>query len=115
MKKIIIGLSGLVILAFAVILFTNAQTSKKDTNKPATEVSKDCAACPSAATCPEATATKAAACDMTKCTEGKCDPATCKDGKCDPATCKKCTDKNCEAKAGNAAKCAACPEKAVVK
>lgn len=126
MKKVIIGLSGLVILAFVVILFTNAQTGTKAKATPATEVSKDCASCPSAATCTEATAAtaKAAACDMTKCKEGKCDPATCKDckdaakcaeGKCDPTTCKTCVDKKCEVKTTEAANCAGCPSKAVIK
>jgi hypothetical protein len=113
MKKVIIGLSSVVILAFAVVLFVNAQNAPQEVKKAAatTEVSKDCAKCPSAATCtkvsgpnataPEAKAAtkacdpakcKAAGCDMTKCKEGKCDPATCKtkcaEGKaCDPAKC----------------------------
>jgi len=104
MKKAIIGLSGLVVLAFVVILFTNAQTSTKAKDKPGTEISKDCANCPSAATCTEAKTAEDAACDMTKC-EGKCDPAKC-------ATCK---DKKCEVKTTEAAGCAGCPSKAVIK
>ena len=123
MKKVIIGLSGLVVLAFVVILFTNAQTSTKAKDKPGTEISKDCANCPSAATCTEAKTAEAAACDMTKC-EGKCDPAKCatckdaakcKEGKCDPATCATCKDKKCEVKTTEAAGCAGCPSKAVIK
>jgi hypothetical protein len=107
MKKVIIGLSGLVILAFVVILFTNAQTGTQEVKKPATEVSKDCAKCPTAATCasasgPKVTETKAATCDPAKCKEAKCDMTKCKEGKCDPATCKtKCAEatggmKNCD-------------------
>jgi hypothetical protein len=71
MKKVIIGLSGMIVLAFVVILFVNAQSSKSDTKKPATEVTSKCAACPSASTCTEmkqtttATAT-ASCCDTTK-------------------------------------------------
>jgi hypothetical protein len=73
MKKVIIGLTGMVILAVVVILFVNAQSSKAVASKPATEVASKCGACPSAATCPEmkgttttATATTAACCDSTK-------------------------------------------------
>lgn len=108
MKKVIIGLSGIVILAFAVILFVNAKSSTTEVKKAATEVSKDCANCPSAATCTSMTESKtAASCDMTKCKDAKCDPAKCKEGKCDPA---KCTG-TCDMKTGEAKTCdpAACP------
>ena len=109
MKKVIVGLSGLVILAFVVILFTNAQTSKQEVKKATTEVSKDCAKCPTASTCtkmteakgPNATATTAAACDM-----AKCDMTKCKEGKCDPATCKtKCAEGKGDMKNCDMAKC----------
>jgi hypothetical protein len=96
MKKIIIGLSSIIILALAVILFTNARNENTEVKKAATEVSKDYAKCPSASKCANMTDTKSAACEMTKCKEAKCDPATCKkncaDAKgdmknCDPAKC----------------------------
>jgi hypothetical protein len=121
MKKIIIGLSGLVVLAFAVVLFTNAQASKQEVKKAATEVSKDCGKCPSASTCPEAAKTKVAgpnageakiegskagACDMAKCKAAGCDMTKCKEGKCDPATCKaKCAEAKSEMKGCDPAKC----------
>jgi hypothetical protein len=113
MKKVIIGLSGLVILALVVILFTNERTGTKEVKKAATEVSKDCAKCPSASTCTKMTETKAAACDMTKCKEGKCDMTKCKEGKCDLATCKtNCAKANGEMKNCDPAKC---PMKSTVK
>jgi len=72
MKKVIIGLSGMVIIAIVVILFVNAQSSKAEDKKATTEVAAKCAGCKDAATCPEmkatatATAGKAACCDSTK-------------------------------------------------
>jgi hypothetical protein len=125
MKKAIIGLSSVIILAFAIILFVNAQSGPQEVKKAATEVSKDCAKCPSAATCtkvsgPNATATASATstststatCDPAKCKAAGCDMTKCKEGKCDPATCKV----NCASK-GDMKACdpAKCPMKAVVK
>jgi hypothetical protein len=101
MKKIIIGLSGLVVLAFLTVLVVNAQDKDKKGTKAKSEVTHDCSKCPSAATCASSTSAPEAAvapddttkckakCDPAKCKEGKCDPAKCKEGKCDPATCKK--------------------------
>lgn len=126
MKKVIIGLSGLVVLAVAVILFTNARTSPQEAKKAATEVSKDCGKCPSAATCPQAAAAKvsgpntagpatAAAktmtCDPAKCKAAGCDMTKCKEAKCDPATCKA----TCEAKSEMKACPATCPMASKVK
>jgi hypothetical protein len=111
MKKAIIGLSGLVILAFVIILFTNAQTGTQEVKKAATEVSKDCSKCPTASTCtkasgPNVTETKAV-------TATTCDPAKCKEAKCDPATCKVvCASAKGDTKACDPAKC---PKKAAVK
>jgi hypothetical protein len=121
MKKAIIGLSGLVILAFVIILFTNAQTGTQEVKKAATEVSKDCSKCPTASTCtkasgPNVTETKAVTattCDPAKCKEAKCDMTKCKEGKCDPATCKVvCASAKGDTKACDPAKC---PKKAAVK
>jgi hypothetical protein len=86
MKKIIISISGLLMLAFVVILFVNAQNSPGDKKKASTEVSVNCGKCPSAAVsekmCPQS-----ASCDPAKCKEAKCDPATCK-ANCAAAKCK---------------------------
>jgi len=52
MKKVIIGLSGIVLVAFIVVMVANASTGDpKDAKKATTEVSKDCGKCPSAAAC----------------------------------------------------------------
>ncbi len=65
MKKIIIGLSGIVLVALVVVLFTNASVGDpKDSKKAQTEVSKDCGKCPSAAKC--AGASEAKTCDHAK-------------------------------------------------
>jgi len=75
MKKVIIGLSGMVIIAVVVILFVNAQSSKAESTKPATEVASKCAACPSASTCTEMKqTTTASCCDSTK-TAAACETA----------------------------------------
>jgi len=97
MKKVILGLSGILVAAFVVVLFVNAQNAPQEAKKaagPAT-AKTECAACPSTAACSTAgTAKKAETvkCDPAKCKEMGCDPAKCKEGKCDDATCKaKCT------------------------
>jgi len=88
MKKALITLGSIAILAFVTVVIVNASSSDKDTKKAKTEVSKEAKCDP--ATCP---AHKDGA---------KCDPATCpahKDGaKCDPATC--AASKECEKKCG---------------
>jgi hypothetical protein len=109
MKKVIIGLSVVAVLAVVVILFTNSRTSTPEVKKAATattEMSKDCGKCPSAATCEKMTDSKGPACDMAKSKEAKgevtasnevkpaagatkaCCPEAKTDAKsCDPATC----------------------------
>jgi hypothetical protein len=113
MKKVILGLSGILVAAFVVIMFANAQNAPQEVKKgpvTATEVSKDCAKCPTAATCTKMTETKTAdvkACDPAKCKEMGCDPTKCKEGKCDPATCKATCTASKEATAG----CGGCMKK----
>lgn len=92
MKKVLIGLSCLVLLTLTVILFTNARTGIQDVKKSTTEVSKDCTKGPSSATCTKMTGTKTGCCDMTKCKAGKWDPAACKIN----CTVSKCCMKNCD-------------------
>ena len=84
MKKLLISIGSLLIMAFVVVLFVNAIDSKKDTKKAKTEVKKVEAALPSSTTCNHSTGDKTTACDPEKCEELNCDH---KDGKCDPATC----------------------------
>jgi hypothetical protein len=111
MKKVILGLAGIVMLALVLVLFVNAQSTPQEVKKPAKEAAMDCGKCPSAAsaTCVPKTETMtatAAKCDPAKCKELGCDPAKCKEGKCDPATCKALTAEN------KAAASACCPASA---
>jgi hypothetical protein len=98
MKKLIIGLSGVIVLALAVVLFVNAGTSTTDTKKATTEVKADCAKCPSAATCTDAPKSEAAstASSQAEGTEAKAPTKTC----CPEA-----------AQMTTAATCAGCPMK----
>lgn len=90
MRKIIIGLSGIVLVAFFVVLIANASTGDpKDPKKATTEMSKDCAKSPTAAAC--ADKAEAKACGDTKTAEAKPCAAPCK------ATAE--AKKDCEAKA----------------
>jgi len=81
MKKLLIGVGSVLIMAFVLVLFVNAKDTPKDPKKAKTETVKTEAPAPCSATCSSSKADAAA----------KCDPATCtahKEGeKCDPATC----------------------------
>ncbi len=99
MKKVIFGISALVILAFVVLTTVNAQSDEKKDKKAKTEAVKDCSKCPSAATCETAAGEAPIPGSNVKHADMNCDPAKCKEGKCDPA-CKAGCDK-----AGPDAKC----------
>jgi hypothetical protein len=75
MKKLLISIGSLLVMAAIVVLFVNANDSKKETKKAKADVEAAAPCCSQPAA--EATAS--------------CDPATCtahKEGeKCDPATC----------------------------
>ena len=49
MKKVIIGLSAVLISAFVVVLAVNAQDKPQETKKSCTEMAKDGSKCPAAA------------------------------------------------------------------
>jgi hypothetical protein len=51
MKKVIIGLSSLIILAFVVLLFVNAGVSSKEEKKAATETCASGTPCPDSSPC----------------------------------------------------------------
>jgi hypothetical protein len=86
MKKIIILISGLLLLAIVVIKVANAQISTQEVKKAATEKKMDCGKnCQTSKTC-----------DPSKCKEGKCDTTKCKAScsnmksqmkNCDPSKC----------------------------
>lgn len=79
MKKVLIGLSALVMLSFAVLLFVNAKSATLKSKKAATEAVAKCAATGECA----GVKCEKAACNQTTCDQAKCDK------KCDPATCPK--------------------------
>jgi len=80
MKKLLISIGSILIMAFVVILFVNATESKKDTKKAKSETTKTEVVAPCSATCTHATCDKPATCDTETCSAHK-------DGKCDPAIC----------------------------
>ncbi len=116
MKKVLIGLGSVLIMAFMVVLVANANNSTQDGKKPKTEVKKDCSKCPNAATCDPSTAHKTMTCDPEKCKAAGCDPAKCKTAGCDPANCKaKCEKAGTEGKQCNPANCQGHAKEPVVK
>jgi len=69
MKKVILGLSGILVAALVIVLFVNAQKGPDETSKAAKSATEECAGCPSAATCAgmkteTATATATVKCDV---------------------------------------------------
>lgn len=91
MKKVIIGLSGIILVAFIVVLVANASTGDpKETKKATTELSKDCAKCPAAANCADKAETKK--CCETKTAESKPCAASCKTPCSASADAKKCDE-----------------------
>jgi hypothetical protein len=84
MKKLLISIGTILIMACVVVLFINANGSKQESKKAKTEVKKETAAEPCSAACIKSAPDKKAACDPAKCKEmGSGDKA----GKCDPAAC----------------------------
>jgi len=104
MKKVILGISALVILMFVVIAAVNAQSDQKKEKKAKTESVKDCSKCPSAATCDMVAGEDPIPGSQAKHAKANCDPATCKEGKCDAACKANCTKTGTDS-ACNPAKC----------
>ena len=91
MKKVIIGISAVLVSAFVIILAVNAQTNPQETKKCATAVSKDCPKGATTSACCKmkyGTTAEAKPCEKAKCTAKACDPANCKEAKCNPEECK---------------------------
>jgi len=82
MKKLLISIGSLLILTFVVVLFVNAEGSKKDPKKAKTET----VTTPCPAACTDGAAAKTAPCDPATCTVHK-EGAQQKTAGCDPATC----------------------------
>ncbi len=87
MKKALISIATLLLLASVTFLFINATGSDKDrkNKKAATEVKKGAGKCEMQGTC-KMVADKKSSCDPEKCKEMNCEK---KDAKCDPANCPK--------------------------
>jgi hypothetical protein len=91
MKKVIIGISAVLVSAFVIILAVNARNNPQETKKATTEVSKDCPKGQSASGCCKmkyGTTAETKPCDMSKCKEKGCDPANCKEAKSNAEGCK---------------------------
>jgi hypothetical protein len=104
MKKVIIGISVVLISAFVIILAVNAQNKPQETRKCTTEASKDCPKGTNTSGCCKmkyGTTAETKPCDMTKCKEKGCDPASCKEGKCSHEGCKA----KCETASGDGKQC----------
>jgi hypothetical protein len=89
MKKIIVTISGLLLVAVVVIKVANAQSTPQEVKKASTEVKMDCGKCPSSAACAKMTEGKttcAKVCDHAKC-KTSCSTAKAEMKKCDPAKC----------------------------
>jgi len=71
MKKVLIGISFVVILAVVAVLFVNAKNAPVEAKKVSTEMSEGCGGCPTAT---PACATKT---EMKTAEAKECDPATC--------------------------------------
>ena len=105
MKKILIVLSGLLLIAVVIIKVANAQSTPQEVKKASTETKMDCGKCPSASSCAkmaDARTTNAKVCDPAKCKEVKCDTTKCTTScstsgtsmkSCDPAKCTGMTKK----------------------
>jgi hypothetical protein len=103
MKKVIIGLSAILISAFVVILVVNAQDKPQATKKSCTEMSKDGSKCPAAtSSCCKmkyGTTGEVKASDKENCKETAGCKTKCKEGKCEHESCKgTCTTDSGEAK-----------------
>lgn len=107
MKKVIIGLSAVLISAFVIILAVNAQDKPQETKKSCTEMAKDGSKCTAASSsCCKmkyGTTAEAKACDKEK---AGCE-AKCKEGKCEHESCKSAT----AAASGEAKKCCGAEKK----
>ena len=91
MKKVIIGLSAILISAFVIILTVNAQDKPQETKKSCTEMAKNGSKCPAAASScskvKDGTTAEVKSCDKEK---AGCE-ANCKEGKCEHESCKSAT------------------------
>jgi hypothetical protein len=95
MKKVIIGVSAVLLSAFVILLAVNAQDKPQETKKCCTEMAKDGSKCPAAeSSCNKmkyGTTAEAKASDKETCKGKAACEAKCKEGKCDHESCKSAT------------------------
>jgi hypothetical protein len=84
MKKVLVSVGSILIMAFLVVLFVNANDSVKDPKKAKAEGKKTETAMPCSSACSQSPENKTATCNLEKCKELNCSPES---GKCDPTTC----------------------------
>lgn len=99
MKKVLVGITGLAILAFVAVLTISAKSQNEDKQKDVTEV-VETAACGSSSACMGNAEAAGSGCSMTanatkECNHEKCTDCTCEPGKCDGNCSDKCTG-SCE-------------------
>ena len=99
MKKVIVGLSGIFIASFLIILISAAQNAPKEPKKAQTEMSKDCSKSTAASSCDEKAKAKSS------------DPAKCADAKKGKADCNTPCPASKEAKECEKTKAECCPKK----
>jgi hypothetical protein len=114
MKKIILIISGLLLIGFFALRVVDAQKNTREIKKAAA-TAMNCSKCPSSAACEQMKDTKKTEtkkCDPAKCKEMGCDPSKCKEAKCDSTMCKaNCTSSKNEMKKCDPAKCSAMAKK----
>ena len=102
MKKVIIGLSALLIGAFVTIMVVNAQDKPQEAKKCGSEAVKDCNKGPNTTSCCKmkyGTTAEAKPCEQAKCQGKECDHANCKEANCSHENCKNASaSAGCEAK-----------------
>lgn len=97
MKKVILALSGIVLLAAAVVIVINAQDANKTTKKATTEVIATGKCCASSASCTAMNSTKSGCCSKSITCEAKSDTTKCKMANCDKSQSMSC----CKGKEGS--------------
>ncbi len=86
MKKALIGIAGIMVMAVVIVLFINAREGDKVAKKATTEMKSDCGNCPAATACEQKAVTEVKECDPATCPEHTA--AALKEMKdCDPAAC----------------------------
>jgi positive regulator of sigma E activity len=84
MKKALIGIAGILVMAVVIVLFINAREGDKVVKKATTEMKSDCGNCPVATACEQKAVTEVKKCDPSICPEHTA--AAVKEMKdCDPA------------------------------